>query len=566
MPTRFNLIILDFFFKQYKRIAETFPIFILLFISFETSHAQIHFHKQDSLRGSNGIGRTGWDVLYYDITVQPDFDSKTIRGVNKIRFLEMSRNTMQIDLQQPMEMDSVFLDNIPCQVEREYDVFWIQIPNVGSSKKERELTIYFHGKPREAVRPPWDGGWVWSRDENDNPWMSVACQGDGASIWYPCKDIQSDEPDQGASLSIIVPDTLTAIGNGRLISTQQLANKLKKYVWIVNNPINNYNIVPYIGKYVHFEEEYKGLKGPLSMDYWVLEYNYEKAKNHFKDAPKTIAAFEHWMGPYPFYEDGYKLVEAPYLGMEHQSNVAYGNQYRKGYLNSDLSRTGWGLKWDYIIVHETGHEWFGNNITTKDIADMWVQEGFTTYSEVLYTDYHFGTTAGNEYANGLKKGILNDYPVIGKYGVNKEGSSDMYSKGAALIHNIRQVIQNDSLFRAILIGLNKKFYHAVVSTNDIENYISAASGINFSSVFDQYLRNNRIPILEYAVEKGTLKYRWNNAVSNFNLPLKIYLGKRNKAIWIKPSSTWSKLNVTDEFSDIQIDENFYVFKRRLGKK
>ncbi len=494
------------------------------------------FTHADTLRGSLNPNRTWWEVKRYDIDVTPDYNTKTIQGKTTISFYDSGTGpTMQIDLQKPLVVDSVISmgsngfpnkklpftrnegDNYFLVTYRNPDVKYKLIPGM------RKLAIYYHGTPRQAVNPPWDGGWIWTKDAQGRPWMSVACQGLGASVWYPCKDYQGDEPDSGASLTMHVPDTLMAIGNGRLKS--QSANDGKAvYTWEVKNPINNYTIIPYIGKYVHFGEIFNGEKGPLTCDYWVLDYNLEKAKSQFKEVPRMLKAFEFWMGPYPFYEDGYKLIDAPHLGMEHQSAVAYGNKYGNGYLGRDLSGTGEGLKFDFIIVHESGHEWFANNITTKDIADMWVHEGFTNYSETLFLDYWYGNAAGDKYVQGYQKHILNDKPIIAPYGVNTEGSGDMYNKGGAMLHTIREVINDDTLFRIILRGLNKTFYHQTVTTKQVEDYISQKSKINFSTVFDQYLRTTQIPVLQWSISGSSLKAKFSNCVAGFQLPVKLPVG------------------------------------------
>ena len=523
------------------------------------------FTHQDTLRGSIGPGRIGWDVLRYDITVQPDFETKTIWGKNLLTYLDAGVNIMQIDLQEPMMIDSIIKENKSIPFTREGNVFWLQLRDTAAKYKIKTgkalLTIFFHGKPREAIRPPWDGGWIWKKDANGNPWMSVACQGLGASVWYPCKDVQSDEPDSGAILHIIVPDSLIAVGNGKMIEKKSTGNGNTEYTWQVKNPINNYCIIPYIGKYTHFGEKYKGEKGTLDMDYWVLDYNLEKAKQQFKDAPRMMKAFEYWFGPYPFYEDGYKLVEAPHLGMEHQSATAYGNGYQNGYHGTDLSGTGWGMKWDFIIVHESGHEWFANNITSKDIADMWIHESFTNYSETLFTEYYYGKAAGNDYVIGTRKRIANDIPIIGQYGVNKEGSGDMYYKGGNMLHTIRQVINNDKKFREILRGLNKTFYHQTVTTAQVENYISTKAKFNFSRIFDQYLRTTQIPVLEYKIDGYTLSYRYSNCVSGFNLPLKITFKKMQ---WINPTEEWKTLRLYPEGDNrFSVDDNFYIKTKLL---
>jgi len=490
------------------------------------------FTHADTLRGSNGPGRIWWDALKYDIHVKFNIDDSTISGYNIIQFKTLKPGKiMQIDLQEPLILDSVkcFIGSYKVNLssnsfEKEGNAYFIKTPNLQSQipklNNENFLTLYYHGKPQIARRPPWDGGLIWKKDKGNNPWISIACQGLGASVWYPCKDIQSDEPDS-AEMHITIPDSLVAVGNGRFREKTINGDGTATYDWAVTSPINNYTIIPYIGRYVHFSEVYKGEAGDLDMDYWVLDSNLEKAKEHFKDAPRMMKAFEYWFGPYPFYKDGYKLVDAPHLGMEHQSATAYGNQYKMGYLGRDLSGSGWGLKFDYIIIHESGHEWFANNITTKDIADMWVHEGFTNYSEVLFTEYYYGKEAATAYITGIRKGIGNKVPIIGQYGVNKEGSGDMYSKGANMIHNIRQVINNDSLFRKILRGLNKTFYHQTVTTKQIENYISTQSKINFSKVFDQYLRNSSIPVLEYKQDGNKLSYRYTGCIKGFTMPLKV---------------------------------------------
>ena len=528
------------------------------------------FNHQDTLRGTLGEGRLRWDVLHYDVTVQPDYAARTITGKSIIRFYDNGAKLMQIDMQEPMIIDSAVAENRNLKITREGNVYWVEYRDPRAMYKinpgPRDLTLYFHGKPVEAKRPPWDGGWIWKKDKQGSPWMSVACQGLGASVWMPCKDHQSDEPDSGAILRMIVPDSLTGIGNGRMIGKEVYGKGWTKYSWEVKNPINSYNIIPYIGKYSHFGEKYKGEKGILDMDYWVLDSNLTKAKTHFADARRTMEALEYWFGPYPFYEDGYKLVESPHLGMEHQSAVAYGNNYKMGYLGNDLSGTGWGLKWDFIIVHESGHEWFGNNITTKDVADMWVHEGFTNYSETLFTDYFYGKEAGNDYLVGIRKGIQNDIPVIGPYGVNKEGSGDMYNKGGNLLQTIRYIIGSDKKFRNILRGLNKDFYHQTVTTQQVEAYMSRKAGRDLSKVFDQYLRGIKIPALEYKTEGKNIAYRWNNVVEGFDMPVRVQLdstSKKEKLLY--PTTEWKQIKQPKNFDIKQFrpDRNFYITAKNV---
>lgn len=545
------------------------------FFSVIISNCFAQFSRQDTLRGSIGAGRAWWDVKQYHIQVNVNIKEQYIQGSNKIVFaiVKAGKNRlMQLDLKKPMEITKIeWVQNkygtLP--FKQEGSVYWVDFGDrdfalTKDSTDEQTIIVHFKGKPRAAANPPWDGGWVWAKDEKGRPWVTVACQGIGASIWYPCKDHQSDEPNNGASLSITVPDSLVAVGNGRLKNKRKNSDSTTTWQWEVKNPINNYNIIPYIGNYVNWEEQYAGEKGMLDCSYWVLDYNLEKAKKQFgRDVKPMLKCFENWFGPYPFYEDSYKLVETPHLGMEHQSAVAYGNKYLNGYLGMDLSGSGWGKDWDYIIVHESGHEWFANNITSNDIADMWVHEGFTDYSEVLFVECLHGKKPADEYCQGLRRNIRNDIPIIGPYGVNQEGSGDMYPKGANLLHTIRQVINDDGKFKAILRGLNKEFYHKQVDSKDVENYMSRQSGKDLSKIFDQYLRTVRIPVLEYQIKGKTLTYRWNNCITGFNMPVKVLIGKKEQ--WLKPAEKWQPLPASAGFDGktFSPDKNFYITTKKL---
>lgn len=517
------------------------------------------FTHQDTLRGSIGKGRSWWDVLKYDINIDVNITEKFISGYTDITF-RSNNNTaalMQIDLQEPMQIEKIenkSQHNEVINFKREGNVYWLDVSAQGMINiGENKFRIFFNGHPKEAKHAPWDGGWVWAKDSLGRPFVTAACQGLGASVWYPCKDHQSDEPDNGATLTISVPDSLVAVGNGRLTSKKQNANGKTTWQWTVVNPINNYLIIPYIGKYVNFTEEMQGEKGKLNLSYWVLDYNLEKAKKHFAIVKPMIQCFEEWMGPYPFYEDSYKLVEAPHLGMEHQSAVAYGNKYINGYRGLDRSGTGWGKDWDFIIVHESGHEWFANNITSKDIADMWIHESFTTYSETMFVQCRHGLKAANEYVMGQRRNITNGKPIIGRYGVNDEGG-DLYDKGANMIHTIRQIINDDMVFKNIIRGLNKDFYHQTVTTQQIENYISKKSGKDFSKVFDQYLRTTNIPILEYDLKGENIEYKWANCINGFNMPVKLTNDK-----WIYPTEKIKTISIKEAGGkDLLIDPNFYI--------
>ncbi|MCW5909497.1 MAG: M1 family metallopeptidase [Cyclobacteriaceae bacterium] len=517
-----------------------------------SAFAQKTFSRQDTLRGSITPERAWWDVLHYGIVVKPDYNTKTIAGNVELKVKTTAPGKqLQIDLQEPMQLDKATLHGNNLTFTRDGNVYYLSLPGEIPAGAELTISLQYSGKPREAKQPPWDGGWIWAKDAQGRPWMSVACQGLGASVWFPCKDHQGDEPDQGALLTIIVPDTLVAVGNGRLVRAENVNDQLKAYSWAVKNPINSYNIIPYIGKYVHWREVYAGEAGELDCDYWVLDYELEKAKAQFSQTQPMLKCFEHWFGAYPFYEDGFKLVQSPHLGMEHQSAVAYGNGFKNGYLGRDLSQSGWGLKWDFILIHESGHEWFGNNITTKDIADMWVHESFTNYSETIYTACQYGVEAGNDYVTGTRKQIRNDIPVIGTYGLNKKGSGDMYYKGGNMIHTIRQLIGDDEKFRMILRGLNETFRHSTVTSAQVEDYMSRQSGIALKTIFDQYLRHTQVPTLEYKTEKKKMYYRWTTCVPGFDMAVKLQSGK-----WIKPTTEWQRL--PGKQVSLEPDRNFYI--------
>ncbi|HMP93044.1 MAG TPA: M1 family metallopeptidase [Phnomibacter sp.] len=491
------------------------------------------FTRADTLRGSLGPGRTWWNVLHYDIAISPHYNTKSLQGRCTIKFNAPKGGTlMQLDLQEPLIVDSILFEGQPQPYTREENVIWITFTaGEKATMGNSAITVYYHGNPKVARRAPWDGGWIFAKDAKGRPWMTVACQGLGASVWYPCKDHQSDEPDEGAALSITVPDSLVAVANGRLKGRMDKANT-STYRWEVRNPINTYNIVPYIGHYKSFTETYNGEDGPLDCTYWVLDYEMEKAREQFKQVKPMLTCFEYWFGPYPFYEDGYQLIQSPHLGMEPQSGIAYGNGFTNGYLGRDLSGSGWGTKWDFIIVHESGHEWFGNNITSKDVADMWIHESFTNYSETLFTQCQYGLEASQQYVQGIRRNIRNDRPIIGPYGVNEEGSGDMYYKGANMIHTIRTILQNDTLFRKILRGLNKTFYHQTVTTQQVENYINNQSGQNFGKIFDQYLRDTRIPVLEWKLRDGKLHCRFSNCIAGFAMPVPLPIATQQTK-WIR---------------------------------
>lgn len=523
------------------------------------------FTHQDTLRGSVTPQRAWWNLNYYDLAIDFDIANKSIKGTNTIWFfVVIPEQVMQIDLQEPLVITAVDYKGQSLSYTREGSVYWIRFPYPLVSGDREHITVHYEGTPVVAVRPPWDGGLTWSKDEHGDPFVATSCQGLGSSVWWPCKDHMYDEPDS-MLIRITVPPSLTDVSNGRLRQIDYHPDGRKTYEWFVSNPINNYGVNANIAKYAHWSDTIQGEKGILDMDFWVLEDNYDKAREHFQDAYRTIRALEYWFGPYPFYEDGYKLVEVPYLGMEHQSSVTYGNHYKMGYLGRDLSGSGWGLKWDYLIIHESAHEWWANNVTYKDIADMWIHESFATYAECLFTEYYYGREAGDAYAIGLRRGIGNNEPIIGHYGVNKEGSGDMYPKGAALLHTLRAWVDNDELWRQTLRGVQKDFYHQTVTTAQIENYLAQKTGKDLKAFFNQYLRDTRIPVIECELKGKKINYRYTEVVDGFNMPLKVQINEGEKT-WIRPTAQWQELKLDKEAKSISLDPNFYVIYKQVDSK
>ncbi|WP_299677710.1 M1 family metallopeptidase [uncultured Tenacibaculum sp.] len=516
------------------------------------------FSKQDTLRGSITPERAWWDLTFYHLDVAVDPDKKFIKGKNEIRYKVLnSSQTLQVDLQPPLKITKITQDGKELKFTSDINAHFVNLKKKQKKGEENSITVYYEGKPKSARNAPWDGGFSWKKDMNGKHFVATSCQGLGASVWWPNKDHMYDEVDSMA-ISVRVPQDLTGVANGRLRKVEEHKDNTTSYHWYVKNPINNYGVNVNIGDYANFSEKFNGEGGELDMNYYVLKDNLEEAKEHFTDAPKMMKAFEYWFGKYPFYEDSFKLVEVPYLGMEHQSSVTYGNKYLKGYKGSDLSGTGWGLKFDFIIIHEAGHEWFANNITNKDIADMWIHESFTAYSESLFLEYYYGKKAGSEYVIGTRRSIANDKPIIGVYNVNHEGSGDMYYKGANMINTIRTIINNDEKWREILRGLNKTFFHKTVTTEEIENYISKMAGIDLSKVFDQYLRTVQIPSFEYKVENKQLFYKWSNVVKGFDMPLRTKFD--GKETTLHPTTSWKKVNIN--YNSISIDNNYYIKKEK----
>ncbi len=548
--------------NKYYKMIRFLCYSVVLLIALPLYSQEPLFNAQDTLRGSITPERAWWDLNYYDLDIEVNPAEKSIWGSNTIRYKVLSENqVIQIDLQSPLVITKISQDGNDLIFNSIGNAHWVTLLKPQKIGEYNELIVSYSGSPQEAINAPWDGGFSWTTDQNGKPFVATSCQGVGASVWWPNKDHMYDEVDSMA-ISVTVPKDLMNISNGRLREIEEGENS-NTYHWFVANPINNYGVNVNIGDYVYFGETYDGENGPLSMDYYVLRDNLFRAEKQFKQAGLMMEAFEYWFGPYPFYEDGYKLVEVPYLGMEHQSSVTYGNKYQNGYLGTDISGSGWGLKFDFIIIHESGHEWFANNITYKDIADMWIHESFTAYSENLYLDYYFGTEASAEYVIGTRNRIRNDRPIIGVYGVNYKGSGDMYYKGANMLHTLRQLLEDDEKWRQILRGLNKEFYHQTVTTQQIENYLSEQTKIDLTAFFNQYLRTTKIPVLEFSLNDNKIRFRYTNIVKNFDMPVRIKVNDSEQ--WIFPKADWKTENLnTKGASQVLVDENFYILVKKIS--
>lgn len=530
-------------------------------LSVKPAFSQVKFTRADTLRGSlTSPLRTCYDINYYHLDVKFNIEQKFISGSTLFRFTATRDfDKLQFDLFDTLKIEKIVYKGKPLTYQREFNAVFVSFPETIRQGSKEEFTVYYSGNPHVAKKAPWDGGVVFTTDSLGKPWVATACQGIGASVWWPNKDQQDDEVDS-ILISISVPNGLKDVSNGRLRKVTRLHDGCTRFDWFVSNPINNYDVAANIANYTHFSDSYMGEKGKLTLDYWVLPYNLNKAKKQFGENVKPmLQAFEHWFGPYPWYADGYKLVETPHLGMEHQSAVAYGNGYQNGYKGTDRSQTGWGLKWDFIVVHESGHEWFGNNITAKDIADSWVHEGFTDYAESLFIESKWGKQAGQEYIHGLRRIIQNHDPLISHYGVNEDPTGDIYDKGANLLNMIRMTINNDDKWLSVLRGLNRLYYHQTVTTKQVVSYINMQSGRDLTRIFAQYLYHKNLPILEIRFNDGKVYARWVADVPGFDMPVRVR-AKGGEYYYINPSTVFKEVGMPGLTKDnVEVDTfNYYI--------
>jgi len=535
-------------------------LFSFLLLSVLTAGAQ-NYTRRDSLQGGLRPERTCFDVQRYDLNITLNPEKKYINGYNDITFKVLeTTGRIQLDLFENMTIDSIVFNGTKLKYKRDNDAVFINFTDKLKKGSEQKLRFHYSGTPIVAKNAPWDGGFVFSKDIAGKPWIGVAVQGTGASLWYPVKDHQTDEPDKGASIKVAVPNGLMNVSNGRFMGSEDLKNGYTRWDWEVKNPINNYTITLNVADYAHIHDNLNG----LDLDYYVLKENEEKAKVHFEEVKPMMDCFQSKFGKYPFSEDGYKLVETPYLGMEHQSAVAYGNKYKKGYLGMDSSFSGVGMLFDYITIHETGHEWFGNSITSKDIADMWIHEGFTTYSETVFVECLYGYDKAMKYINGQRRNVQNDRPVIGVFGVNKEGSGDMYYKGSLLLNTLRHVINDDDKWWKMLLKYSETYKKQIIDTDTVIAFFNKESGMNLTPIFDQYLKYKNIPFLEYELKNNKLEYRWKTDVQNFVMPVSFKIN--NETVRVNATNEWQSVTVnTATLKDIEPEKNKFYIKTQLGR-
>ncbi|MCB9185432.1 MAG: M1 family metallopeptidase [Flavobacteriales bacterium] len=515
------------------------------------------FTLADTLRGTLSSIRSCFDVTYYDLELDVEIDDRSISGVNHIHFRNMTDfDSIQIDLFQNMTIDSILFNGKKLGFTRLYDAVFVTFPKRMIQGESGIISVFYHGRPTVAKKAPWDGGFVWTKDEKGKPWVGVACEGTGASLWWPNKDHLSDEPDS-MRVRCTVPNDLMCVSNGTLDSTIQKQDRTE-WQWKVSYPINNYNVTLNIADYAHFDDTYVNATGDtLELDYYVLKENLEKAKTQFKQVHNMLNCFEEAFGPYPFYKDGYALVETPYLGMEHQGAIAYGNKYMPGYLGRYPS----DMDFDYIVIHETGHEWWGNSVSMKDAADMWIHESFCTYSEAVFVECTYGYQKMLDYLWYQRNFINNRTPIYGIYGLNHEGNGgDMYYKGSWMIHTFRNVLNNDSLFRSILKGIAQEFKYRTVDGAEIIAYINMRAKYNYTALFDQYLRFSEIPVLQYKWNKNNLDLRWQAEAERFKMPVVYTTDGNEQRRSLVSVSDWISIPMSKkEFKQLKFRDDLMLF-------
>ena len=506
--------------------------------------------QADILRGAYGPYRANNDLLYYHLDIRVDPDKKFISGKNTVRFKMLEDGArIQLDLQQPLQVDKILFGATPLKYEREFGAVFIDFPETLRAGHTYSIDFYYSGNPREQGR---FGGFAFHKDPEGHPWIFTACEGIGASVWWPNKDQWRDEV-QNMEISVSIPNGLVDVSNGKFLGKTDLGDGYTRWDWFVHYPINNYDVALNIGNYVHFSDRL----GNLPLDYYVLPEDLDKAKKQFTQVKGMLEAYQHYFGEYPFKKDGYKLVEVPYSGMEHQSAVAYGNHFTNGYLGRDWTGAGISTRFDFIIIHESAHEWFGNSITAADPSDMWIHEGWATYLECLYVEYRWGHDDAIKYLNGLKPKVKNEAPIIGERGVNAEVPEDQYFKGALFLNTLRSVINDDPRWFKLIHGFYQHFKYKNILTEDVVQYFNEKTGMNLTPIFNQYLRHTAIPVLELKFNEagGAVLYRWKVDEPGFAMPVRV--GTKGNWQIINATTDWQTMKTTLTRDHFDVDTDLY---------
>ena len=518
----------------------------------------------DILRGEYGRYRANNDLLFYHLNIRVDPEKKFVSGKNRIRFKMLKDDTrIQLDLYDNLKVDKIVRIfegagkrgqpsaslSIPLLYERDSGAVLVDFPQTLKAGRVYTIDFYYSGTPQTIGR---FGGFTFSKDPAGRPWIFTACEGEGASIWWPNKDQWKDEP-TSMRISVAIPNNLTDVSNGKSLGKTDLGDGYTRWDWLVQYPINNYNVSLNIGNYVHFGDRL----GDLTLDFYALPEDLDKAKKQFAQARGMLEAYQHYFGEYPFKKDGYKLIQAPYSGMEHQSAVTYGNHFANGYLERDWTGVGISPRFDFIIIHESGHEWFGNSVTAADRSDMWIHEGWTTYLECLYVEYMFGKDDGLKYTNGYRSKVRNQQPIIAPRGVNATPPQDQYFKGALFINTLRSVVNDDRRWWALLKDFYQHFKYQTIMTEDIVAYFNQKTGMNLTPIFDQYLRHTAIPILELVFDdtRKAVRYRWQADESAFAMPVRV--GTKDHWQIIQPKMEWQELKTDLKKADFQVATDLY---------
>ena len=504
----------------------------------------------DILRGAWSPERANNDLLYYHLDIRVDPEQKYISGKNTIRFrMVEDGKRIQLDLHEALKIDKILMGKTELQYTRDSGAVFVDFPETLRKGKTYSIDFYYSGNPVETGR---FGAITFKKDPAGRTWINTACEETGASVWWPNKDQWRDEV-ESMEISVAIPNRLVDVSNGKFAGKTDLGDGYTRWDWMVHYPINNYDVSLNIGDYVHWSEKL----GSLPLDFYVLPEDLEKAKAQFSQAKGMIEAYQHYFGPYPFAKDGYKLVEAPYSGMEHQSAVTYGNHFKNGYLERDWTGVGISSRFDFIIIHESGHEWFGNSVSAADRSDMWIHEGWTTYLECLYVEYRWGKTDGLKYVNAYKAKVKNQMPIIPARGVNATPPQDMYFKGALFLNTLRSVVNDDAKWFKLLHDVYQHFAYKNIMTEDLASYMSEKTGMDLKPMFDEYLRHAAIPVLELKFDEsaGTVEYRWKADEAGFAMPVKV--GRPDRWEIIEPTTEWKTMKTPVKRDEFQVATDLY---------